>query len=126
MTHTLPQPEALEQRRDLTPRMSPAPGLQQLQCRVVERADTRQQVKALPDEPKLGEPEMEASRSDSDATSRPPIRTVPAVGSSSIAIINNNVVLPEPLGPYNATVSPGATVNDTPSTARTGSPPSAG
>ncbi len=48
------------------------------------------------------------------------------MGLSSIATINSSVVLPDPLGPYTATVSPGATVSDTPSTARTGSPPTAG
>ena len=68
----------------------------------------------------------EASPSDSEDTSRPPINTAPEVGSSSVAIINKSVVLPDPLGPYSATISPGATDSDTPSTARTDSPPTAG
>ena len=68
----------------------------------------------------------EASRSDSEETSRPPIEIVPEVGSSSVATISSSVVLPEPLGPYSATISPAATVSDTPSTARTGSPPTEG
>ena len=68
----------------------------------------------------------EASLSDSDDTSRPAIDTVPLVGSSSVATINSNVVLPEPLGPYSATSSPPSTDSDTPSTAQTGSPPTAG
>ena len=49
----------------------------------------------------------EASRSDSEETSRPPISTVPAVGASSVATISSSVVLPDPLGPYSATISPG-------------------
>jgi hypothetical protein len=68
----------------------------------------------------------EASLCDSEDTSRPPISTAPPVGSSSVAIISSRVVLPDPLGPYNATISPGATDSETPSTARTVSPPTAG
>ena len=68
----------------------------------------------------------DASRSDSAEVSRPPISTVPDVGASSVAIINSSVVLPDPLGPYSATISPARTVSDTPSTARTGSPPKVG
>ena len=69
---------------------------------------------------------MEASRSDSEEMSRPLTSTDPLVGSSSAATISSSVVLPEPLGPYSATISPGATDSETPSTARTGSPPTAG
>ncbi len=68
----------------------------------------------------------EASRSESEETSRPPIRTVPAVGASSVATISSSVVLPDPEGPYRATISPAATFSETPSTARTVSPPTAG
>ena len=68
----------------------------------------------------------EASRSESEETSRPPISTAPLVGCSSVATISSSVVLPDPLGPYSATISPGSTFSDTPSTARTGSPPIAG
>ena len=68
----------------------------------------------------------EASRSDSELASRPPIRIAPAVGRSSIATISSSVLFPDPLGPYRATVSPGATVSDTPSTARTVSPAAPG
>jgi hypothetical protein len=68
----------------------------------------------------------DASRSLSEEMSRPPISTVPEVGASSVAIISSSVVLPDPLGPYSATISPGSTRSDTPSTARTGSPPIAG
>ena len=69
---------------------------------------------------------FEASRSESEATSRPPISTAPDVGSSNVATINSSVVLPDPLGPYRATISPAATCSETPSTARTDSPPIAG
>ncbi len=58
--------------------------------------------------------------------SRPFTSTEPLVGSSSAATISSSVVLPEPLGPYRATISPGATDNETPSTARTDSPPRCG
>jgi hypothetical protein len=69
---------------------------------------------------------FDASRSDSEDTSRPPITTRPLVGSSSVATINSSVVLPDPEGPYNTTISPGETASETPSTARTVSPPTAG
>ncbi len=43
---------------------------------------------------------------------RPPIRTWPASGSSKPAIMRRIVVLPQPLGPSNAIVSPAATVKE--------------
>ena len=76
----------------LRQRISPS----SFRTRVVDRGDARQQVEVLADEPHLGEPEMEASRSDRDEMSRPPINTSPDVGSSSVATINSKVVLPEP------------------------------
>ena len=62
-------------------------------------------------------------RSDSEEMSRPLTRTLPLVGASSTATIRSSVVLPEPLGPYRATISPWETDSDTPSTARTVSSP---
>src|SRR5437763_16768225 len=45
------------------------------------------------------------------------MRMTPAVGCSSPATHRSVVVLPQPEGPSNATISPAAIVNDTPSTA---------
>ena len=50
-------------------------------------------------------------------TSWPAIATVPAVGSSVVVRIEIVVVLPAPFGPSSAKNSPGATANETPSTA---------
>ena len=64
-----------------------------------------------------------ASRSDSAETSRSPTCTLPRSGRSTTAASDSNVDLPDPLGPNKATNSPGPTVSETPSTARTVSPP---
>ena len=51
---------------------------------------------------------------DSVLTSRPPTNTVPGGGSQSRASSRPSVLLPAPVGPTTATISPGATVKLTP------------
>ena len=53
----------------------------------------------------------------SRVTSAPMKLTLPAVGGSSPLTARSSVVLPAPLGPTRATISPSSTLNDTPSTA---------
>jgi hypothetical protein len=60
-----------------------------------------------------------ASRSESSPSTLPSKCTLPLSGRLSAAASSSSVVLPEPLGPYSATNSPGRIVNDTPSTAFT-------
>ena len=50
-------------------------------------------------------------------TSRPSTEARPASGTSSVTRMRNSVVLPAPSGPMKPNSSPGATVNDTPSSA---------
>ena len=57
VVQALAQPEPHEQWLDLAPRLAPAHRAQQLENRVVDRADAGQQVEALTDEAELGEPE---------------------------------------------------------------------
>jgi hypothetical protein len=66
------------------------------------------------------------SPAESVARSRPLKRTTPASGAISAAASISSVLLPEPLGPCIATISPAPTVSVTPSTARTISPPNPG
>ena len=51
--------------------------------------------------------------SGSVVTSRPPTNTVPAGGSHSRASSSPSVLLPAPVGPTTATISPGATAKVT-------------
>ena len=51
--------------------------------------------------------------------SSPPMVIVPEVGSWRRLIIFSVVVLPQPEGPMNMTISPAGTVRDSPSTAGT-------
>ena len=53
----------------------------------------------------------------SPATSRPPISIVPAVGSSSPAIMRSMVDLPQPEGPRRTVRSPCSTEKETSATA---------
>ena len=53
------------------------------------------------------------------AGSVPSTRTAPDVGARKPSSISMVVVLPAPLGPSTATISPASTVNDTPRTAST-------
>ena len=62
---------------------------------------------------------MSRSRGDRFVTSRSPMRTVPAVISSSPAIMRSSVDLPQPDGPTRTRNSPLATDSVTESTART-------
>ena len=59
-------------------------------------------------------------RSSRPAMSIPPMRTVPAVGRSSVPMMCRSVVLPDPDGPTIATSSPRRTEKDTPRRASTG------
>ena len=61
-----------------------------------------------------------ASRRDMPRTSFPPTRMLPLSGRRRPAIKWIRVVLPDPDGPYSATISPGSMVIETPSTARIG------
>ena len=56
--------------------------------------------------PELGEPEVRGLALGQRSNIAPADQDAPAVGSSSIATISSSVVLPDPLGPYSATVSP--------------------
>ena len=59
------------------------------------------------------------SRRDRPVISRPLYLTLPAVGSIRRSSARPAVVLPQPLSPTRPSTSPGCTLNDTPSTART-------
>lgn len=61
----------------------------------------------------------------SDLMSWSSMRIVPDVGSISRLIIFNEVVLPQPEGPTNVTISPAGTVRESESTAATFCPDSA-
>jgi hypothetical protein len=63
------------------------------------------------------------SRSRSDATSVPSMRTTPLEGSSSVPMIESIVVLPEPDAPTIATSSPASTRRSTPCSTRSGGVP---
>ena len=52
-------------------------------------------------------------------TSRPSTVTLPPDAVSSPMAMRSAVVLPQPLGPISATISPCSTLKDTPSSART-------
>jgi len=55
--------------------------------------------------------------SGSSLTSQPAIHARPVAGRSSVASIPTVVVFPAPFGPSSPKISPGATVNEIPSTA---------
>jgi hypothetical protein len=63
-------------------------------------------------------------RSDIDVSDTPSMRTSPASTVSSPDRQLSSVVLPHPLGPMIATISPVATVRSTPLSAGTGTDPS--
>ena len=123
----LAEAEALEQRRDLALRLAPAHRLQQLQDRVVDRADARQQVEVLADEAELREAEVARPRARTATTRRDrrstPCRwwaraaSRPSAAASSCPSRSARTARP---------ARPAATDSETPSTARTVSPPAAG
>ena len=63
---------------------------------------------------------MLRARTGSAPTSTPPTIAWPLVGFTRVVSIPTVVVLPAPFGPSSPNTSPGATVNEIPSTALTG------
>ena len=114
------EPEPREPRRRLLARRAGAEAVgEQLQRGVVDRRDGRHQVEGLEHEPERsgGSGRSRRARGSRRCARRTARRRDP--GASSPAASSSNVVLPDPLGPYSATISPGATVSETPSAART-------
>jgi hypothetical protein len=70
-------------------------------------------------EPWATTPIVRRTRSASAITSSPATRAVPPSGLASVVRIFTAVDLPAPLGPSSANTLPGATANDSPSSAVT-------
>ena len=94
------------------------------QLHVRERRGARQELERLEDEADLLVAEVGEPSSSSPCTSAPFSRYVPAVGVSRQPRRFMSVDLPEPDWPTMATNSPRSMAKETPSSARTVSPPS--
>ncbi len=94
-----PESESLKQRRDLTVASRQRILFRSFSTALSIALTPGSRSKFWRMKPSSESRKREASRSESEETSRPPIRTWPLVGASSVATINSSVVLPEPQGP---------------------------